>query len=103
MTGTRVPLTPVDQRRHLLRTDLPRFPAAGAKGAARGRVRRARHVTFEDDPLALAALRWFLDGYRREQSLRVRVSRPLVDVGLRPDLHDLAEVHDGDTVGDVAD
>ena len=31
------------------------------------------------------------------------MSRPLVDVGLRPDLHDLAQVHDGDTVGDVAD
>ena len=98
-----MPLAPVDQGRHLVGADRLRLPAAGAERAPRGRVRRAGHVAFEDDALALATLRWFLDGYRREQSLRVRVRRTIVDIGLRPDLHDLAQVHDGDAVRDVAD
>ena len=57
VTGGRVALAAVDQGRHLFGADRLRLPAAGAEGAARGRVRRARHVTFEDDPLALATLR----------------------------------------------
>ena len=44
-----------------------------------------------------------LDRHGREQRLRVRVHRRVVDLVARPDLDDLAEVHDGDAVGDVAD
>src|SRR5439155_286217 len=55
MTGGRVPLAPVDQSRDLFGADRLRLPAAGAERAPRGRVRRARHVAFENDALALAA------------------------------------------------
>src|SRR5947208_11008594 len=103
MTGARVPLAPVDQGRHLLGADRLCLPAARAERAPRGWVRWARHVTFEDDPLALATLRGLLDRNSGQQSLCVRMRRPLVDVGLHPDLHDLAEVHDGNAIGDVAD
>src|SRR6266540_6750660 len=54
------------------------------------------------DPLSLPALPGLLDRDRGEQRLRVRVRRPLVDVLLLADLDDAAQVHDGDTVGDVA-
>ena len=48
--------------------------------------------------------RWpALDRHRREQRLRVRMGRALVDVVARADLDDLAEVHHGDPVGHVAD
>ena len=103
MTGTRVPLAPVDEGGNLLGADRLCLPAARAERAPGGRVRRARHVPLEDDSLALATLRGLFDRNRREECLRVRMRRPLVDVGLRPDLHDLAEVHDGDAIGDVAD
>ena len=53
--------------------------------------------------LRLPALARLLDRHRRQQRLRVRMRRLLVDLVLRPDLDDLAEVHDGDAVGDVAD
>ncbi len=58
-----------------LGADLLRLPAARAEAAARRRVRRARHVAFEHDPLALAALVRDLDRHRREQRLRVRMHR----------------------------
>ena len=51
----------------------------------------------------LPALRRILDRDRRQQRLRVRVRRALVDVVPRPDLDDLAEVHDRDAIGDVTD
>ena len=40
------------------------------------------------------------DGRHRDQRLGVRVARRPDDLLRRPDLHDLAEVHDGDPVGD---
>ena len=43
------------------------------------------------------------DRDRRQQRDRVRMERVVVQVVGRRDLHDLAEVHDRDPVGDVAD
>ena len=48
------------------------------------------------------SLRRLLDRYCRQQCLRVGMRGPLVDVLLRPDLDDLAEIHDSDAIGDVA-
>ena len=91
------------ERRLLLRADLLRLPAARPEAAAGRRVRRARHVSLEHDPRALAALGRGLDRHRREERLRVRMHRRVVDLLARPDLDDLAEVHHRDPVGDVAD
>src|SRR5438270_2813714 len=103
MAGARMTLPAVDQRRLLLRTDRLRLPAARAEPAARRRIRGAGHVALEDDPLALPSLRRLFDRHRGEERLRVRMRGPLVDVLLRAELDDLAEVHDGDAVRDVPD
>ena len=87
----------------LLGADLLGLGAAGPEVAAGRRVRRARRVAGEDDPLAGSPLARIGDGHRRQQGLRVGVRRPAVDIGPRPDLDDLAEVHDGHAVRDVPD
>ena len=91
----------VDELRLLLGADRLRLPAARAEAAARRRVGRARDVALQHDPLALAALARLLDRHRRQERLRVRMRRALVDVVLRADLDDLAEIHHRDAVGDV--
>ena len=83
--------------------DVLRLPAARAKSASRGRVGRARHVSRQHDPPALAAHVRRLDRDGGEERLRVRVHRRLVDLLARPDLDDLAQVHHGDAIRDVAD
>src|SRR6476620_9564807 len=92
---------PIYQRRLLFGADRLRLPAACSKAAAGGRVCRAGHVTFEHDALSAPTLRRLLDRYGRQQCLCVGMSRPVVDVLLRPDLDDLAEIHDGNAIGDV--
>ena len=76
----------------------PRVEAARVR-----RVRRAREVALEQDrrprPLDLR----IRDRDRREQRDRVRVQRVVVEVVGGRELHDLAEVHDRDPVGDVPD
>ena len=96
-------LAAVDQCRLLLGADRLCLPAACAKAAAGRWVRRVRDVALEDDALPLAALRRLLDRDRRQERLGVRVRRPVVDVLLRADLDDLAEIHHRDAVGDVPD
>ena len=89
------------ERRVLLGADRLGDRAAGAEAAAGRRVDRARHVTREHDPGALAAR----DGLRvgREEGHRVRVQRPGEELVRGRDLDDAAQVHHGDAVGDVAD
>src|SRR5665213_4592339 len=96
-----MPLTAVDQRGLFFGADGLRLPAARPEAAAGWRVRRARHVALEHDPLAAPALPRLLDRNRRQQGLRVGMRRLLVDLMLRPDLDDLAEIHDGDAVADM--
>ena len=95
-------LAPIYKRRLLFGADRLRLPATRPKPAAGGRVCRAGHVALEHDPLPASPLRRLLDRYGRQQRLCVGVRGPLVDVLPRPDLDDLAEIHDRDAIGDVA-
>ena len=72
----------------LLGADVLRLPAPGAEPASRRRVRRARNVALEHDLVALTAQRRVGHRHRRQQRLRVRVGRRLVDLGVRADLDD---------------
>ena len=87
----------------LLGADLLRLPTACPESASRGRVRGARNVALEHDPLALAAQVRGLDRNGREKRLRVRVHGRLVELLSSPDLHDPPEVHHRDAVGNVSD
>ena len=76
-------------------------PAAGAERAAGRHVQRTRHVAFKDDALARSCDIRVRNRNGRQKRLRIRVLRVLVQlVGVR-DLDDLAEVHDGDALGNV--
>ena len=78
-------------------TDLAR--AAGVEHTARGRVGGARDLAVEPDPLAVGAVD---AGDGREQRLGVGVVRA-GEHGLGgAELHDPAQVEDGDPVGQVA-
>jgi hypothetical protein len=77
-----VALAPVDQRRVLDGADVLRLPAPRPEVAARGRVGRRGQVALQDDPRLGAAQRRLVRRDRRQQRLRVRVRRALVDVGV---------------------
>src|SRR5258708_29406671 len=94
MARARVALAAVDERGLLLGADRLRFPAPRAEAASGRRIRGARNVTLEHDPLALAALRRLFDRHRRQKRLRIRMRRLLVDLLPLADLDDLAEIHD---------
>src|SRR5439155_14785267 len=76
-------------------------PAAGVEVAAGRRADGARHVAFQEDPLALD-LR-VRDGHGREERLRVGMTGVRVEILGPGDLHDLPQVHDGDPGRDVLD
>src|SRR6266550_1780857 len=80
---------------------LRRVVAARVEDTARRGIRRRRNVARENDSL-LARL-GIGDRNRREKSLGVRHQRLAVEIVRRRQLHDFAEVHHGDTVGDVLD
>src|SRR5215204_5961210 len=75
--------------------------AAGVEGAALRGVGRGRHVAGEDHAPPLAFLVGVGYGDGREQRGGVGVARLVVERVPVGDLHDLAEVHDGDPIGDV--
>src|SRR5512133_521886 len=101
VAGAPMTLPAIYQGRLLFGADRLRLPAARPKAAAGGRVCGAWHVALEHDPLPTSSLRRLLDRYGRQERLCVWVRGPLVDVLLRPDLDDLAEVHDSDAIGDM--
>src|SRR6185437_5751139 len=103
VTGARMPLPSVDQRRLLLGADRLCLPAACSEPAAGRWVRRVRNVALQHDALSPAPVRRIFDRDRRQQRLCVRVRRALEDVVSRPDLDDLSEIHHRDAVGDVTD
>src|SRR5215217_1141493 len=77
--------------------------AAGVEVAAGGRVDRARDVAAEDDPLAALLDHRVGNRHGGQESLGIGVERFLVEGDAVRHLDDLAEVHDGDAVGDVLD
>ncbi len=85
-----------------LLADVHHIRAAGVEMTAGGRVDRARHVAGEDDPLALLLDHRIGNRHRRKQGLRVRVQWRVVELVAVGHLDDLAEVHHGHAVGDVA-
>src|SRR5882757_9015337 len=87
--------------RHACRAVGDGVGAAGAEDAARGRVDRARDVALEDDALALAV--GVGDRHGGEQRLGIGVLRAAAERVARRALHDAAEIHDDDAVGDVLD
>ena len=78
--------------------ELARAPRV--EDAARRRVGCARNLALEADAGALVAVE---RGHGREQRLRIGVMRGREDGCGLAELHDAAEVEDGDPVGQVAD
>src|SRR3954469_14613929 len=77
-----------------------RARAARVEAAARGRVARARDRAMQADAWARAGGE---RRDRRQERLGVGMVRRLEDALGRADVHDLAEIHHRDAVGDVAD
>ena len=97
----RLAVADVDERRLLRRAAVEGDRAARAEPAARRDVRRVRRLAHEDRPLRAHARRGRLRRRRDgDERLRVRVARLVDDRVRRPDLHDLAEVHHRDAIGD---
>src|SRR5688500_15664137 len=88
--------------RYDLATLVNRDRAARVEDTAPRRPQGARHVTGKDDAFALSLQRRVRDRYCGEQRLRVWVQWVVVDLVAVGKLHQLAEVHDGDPVADVA-
>jgi hypothetical protein len=80
-------------------TDRYAKPASGVETASGGRIDRARHVSFQDDPGTLS--RGVGDRNGTEERFSIRVQGAFVDSFLVPDLHNLSQVHDSHTIGDM--
>src|SRR5512143_3718649 len=87
------------QYRILDRATLLSDRTAGVEAAARGNGDRVRRLALQDlRPLPVTRVTARDD---REQRLRVRMLWVLADLGGRPLLHDPAEVHDRDPLGEA--
>src|SRR5438874_4280156 len=102
VTGDGMALSPVDQLGLLFGADLLSLPAPRPEPAPGGRVDRTGDVTCQHDALALSLAAGVGDGDRRQQSLSIGMTRPLIDAVPVADLDDLSEVHDRHAVRDVA-
>ena len=99
VAGGEPPRQPLLERRRLLGADRSGHRAAGMKGASGRRIGRLRRLPGEANPLPAPAQR----RHGRDERAGVGMERPLVELGRRSLLDDLAEVHDGDAVAHVAD
>jgi hypothetical protein len=72
---------------------------ARAEAAARGRSKGRGQLAPDRGAVLLAGEVGIWHWYRLEEAGRVGVGRPVLDVVCGPRLHQLAEVHDADTVG----
>jgi len=85
--------------------DFAAFKSHGAtrmKATARWRIDRGRDIAAEHDALTPALGGRIRNGNCREQRLRVRMQRPLVERVARAELDDLTDVHDGDAGRNVS-
>ena len=90
----------VDQRRLLLPATFLGKGAARVKAAAAGRRQRARHLARQQVPLA--PQRRVRHRHRGEQGAAIGMTRRGEQRGAGRALDDLAEIHHGDAVGDMA-
>src|SRR5688572_10260374 len=88
----------LEKLRFVDRAVRPRDWTARMKPAAGRWFRRARHVSFEDDPVAPSAR--IRDRNRRDERLRIRVFRRVSDRPRISHLDQFAEVHDANAVAD---
>lgn len=63
-------------------------------------IYRTRDLTFQANAISLS--RWIRDWHRAEQRLRVRVFGGFVDFMRRSNFDKVAEIHDGNSSGNVA-
>src|SRR6267143_6316057 len=75
--------------------------AAGTEPAARGWIHRRRDVALQDYPFTRALDERIGDRDGRKERACIRVARTPVELLAGRNLHDLAQVHDRDAVGDV--
>src|SRR3954449_8142021 len=92
----------VHQGRLDFRTNAFGTPATGAEPASARRVRRCWRVADENDPGAVTFDQRIRDRRGGQQCLRVRMCRTAVQLRNRSHLDDLAEVHHGNTVAEMA-
>ena len=88
--------------RHAFGAFVARVRAAGAEGAAARRVQRARDIAGEHDALVGAGDLRIRDRDGGQKRLGIRVQGMVIDLVGVGQLDHLAEVHDGDAVGDMA-
>src|SRR5689334_19425979 len=102
MAGREVSWLVFDERRDDVLADRKlRDRTARVKHATARGIERTRDVAFEKDAGFLNRRIWFRR--RRQESFRVRMQRFVVQLAPIRKLHELAEVHHGDAVGDVFD
>ena len=89
------------ERRLLLGAEILRERAPRAEAAARRRRDRRGKLAAHLDDLASARQHRIGNRDRVDQASRVRMGRALVDLLRRPDLDELAEIHDADGVCQV--
>src|SRR5258706_15789328 len=87
----------------LLRTVLARTRASGAEPATRRRIDRRCNVSLQDHALPATLDPGIGNRDGRKQRSRVWMSWAAVKLAPWSDLHDLAEVHHRDPIGNVLD
>ena len=80
-----------------------RYGTAGREDAALGRIQWARDIAAQDDSLSLSLDCRVRNRHGGKKRLGVGVLRVGVYLLSGGDLHDLAQVHDGDALADVPD
>ena len=88
---------------HLVCALLIRIGAAGAETAAAGRIQRAGHIALQHNALGLAGRNGVCHRNSGDQAAGVGVDAVGDQLKAVGQLHQLAQVHDADAVGDVLD
>src|SRR5215470_4213486 len=97
-TGGEMPGSDFAQRRLLLGAAWHAMGAAGVEAAARGRIGRAGQVALEQRVVADALQPRIGQRDRLQQAARIGMARLGMQAGALGNLHDAAEIHDGDAV-----
>src|SRR5580704_5746492 len=92
----------LDQRRLAFRADRLRLPAARSETATGGWRHRARQFAFQYDASTCAFPGWIGHRSGGHQRDRVGVARAGIDLGAVADLDDLAEIHHGNAMTEIA-